>query len=78
MRELFDHYAQEDDSEKLKLDRVPELIGDFAHLCGLILILYDEYLEGGALRQSNQAVLDDFQQFVWRKEHDKKAAMIHE
>ena len=50
MRELFDHYAQEDDSEKLKLDRVPELIGDFAHLCGLILITYNEYLEGGALR----------------------------
>ena len=60
MRELFDHYAQEDNSQKLKLERVPELLGDYAHLCGLILITYDEYVESATLRQSNQSVLEDF------------------
>ena len=75
MRELFDLYAQENESGKLKVERLPELFSDYEHLCGFILVTYREYLESATLRTSNDGVLDDFKVFAWRKLQAFKAAL---
>ena len=67
MRELFDMYAQENASGLLRVDRLPELFSDYAHLCGFIIVTYREYLESASLRTSNDEVLEDFKLFAWRR-----------